>query len=104
MSNADAADQYNNDQEGGEPSSWRPLSRHNPNGVGAVAAATNVANAARERTAEHLLAAQLEQMHGQVAARAETMAAALWTGQLPELAVRPLDDDAIGAVIARVPS
>ncbi|WP_424864007.1 hypothetical protein [Streptomyces sp. MMS24-I29] len=74
--------------------------QHNPNGADAIAAATNAATAARERTAEHLLATRLEQLRKQAAARAEQDAAAPWTDRLPELAARPLDDNATGAVIA----
>ncbi|MET9656825.1 hypothetical protein [Streptomyces sp. NPDC006510] len=73
--------------------------QHNPTGADAVAAATREAEAARERTAEHLLAKRLEQLHEQ-AARPETATAAPWTDRLPELAARPLDDDTAGAVIA----
>ncbi|MDH2392998.1 hypothetical protein QCN29_30325 [Streptomyces sp. HNM0663] len=74
--------------------------RHNPNGADAVAAATEKAEAARERTAEHLLAVRLKQLREQLAARPEQAAAAPWTDRLPELAARPLDDEAAEAVIA----
>ncbi|GGX29394.1 hypothetical protein [Streptomyces chryseus] len=74
--------------------------RHNPNGADAVAAATEKAEAARERTAEHLLAVRLKQLREQLAARTEQAAAAPWTDRLPELAARPLDGEAAGAVIA----
>ncbi len=74
--------------------------RHNPNGADAVAAATEKAEAARERTAEYLLAVRLEQMREQAAARTQAAAAAPWTDRLPELAARSLDSEAAGAVIA----
>ncbi|MFB8033810.1 hypothetical protein ACFC5Z_12775 [Streptomyces sp. NPDC056004] len=64
--------------------------QHNPNGADAVAAATKAADTARERTAQHLLAARLEQLRKQAAARTEQAAAALWLDRLPELAARPL--------------
>ncbi|MER7900483.1 hypothetical protein ABTX62_31460 [Streptomyces sp. NPDC096046] len=40
----------------------RPWFQHNPNGAGAVAAATKAADAARERVAGYLLATRLEQL------------------------------------------
>lgn len=43
--------------------------KHNPNGADAVAAATKAADAARERTAQYLLAARLEQLRERAAAR-----------------------------------
>ncbi|MFB6876341.1 hypothetical protein [Streptomyces sp. NPDC056323] len=73
--------------------------KHNPNGADAVAAATKAADKARERTAQHLLAARLEQLREQAAARTEQAAATPWADRLPELATRPLDD-ATGTVIA----
>jgi hypothetical protein len=78
----------------------RPWFRRNPNGADAVAAATEKAEAARERTAEHLLAVRLEQLREQAAARTEPAAAAPWADRLPELAARSLDGEAAGAVIA----
>ncbi|MFJ8650042.1 hypothetical protein ACIRNI_28480 [Streptomyces sp. NPDC093546] len=49
----------------------------------------------------HLLAARLEQLRReQQAVRTEQTAAAPRTGRLPELAARPLDGEAAGAVIA----
>ncbi|WP_326778868.1 hypothetical protein [Streptomyces sp. NBC_01445] len=74
--------------------------QHNLHGADAVAAATKAADAARERAAEYLLAARLEQLREQAAARIEQAAAAAWTDRLPELAARPLDGDATGPVIA----
>ncbi|CAL9675653.1 hypothetical protein SUDANB178_07730 (plasmid) [Streptomyces sp. enrichment culture] len=66
----------------------RPWFQHNPHGADAVAAATEKAEAARERTAEHLLAVRLEQLREQAAARTEMAAAAPWADRLPELAAR----------------
>jgi hypothetical protein len=74
--------------------------RHNPNGADAVAAATKAADAARERTAQYLLATRLEQLRERVAARSEAAVPAPWTDRLPELAARPLDGEVAGAVIA----
>ncbi|MFK8851378.1 hypothetical protein [Streptomyces sp. Ac-502] len=54
------------------------------------------ADMGQERTAEYLLAARLEQLHEQSAARPERPAP--WTDRLPGLATRPLDGDAGGAV------
>ncbi|MFF9497247.1 hypothetical protein [Streptomyces flaveolus] len=74
--------------------------KHNPHGTDAVAAATKAADAARERTAEYLLAARLEQLRERAAVRTEAAVPAPWTDRLPELAARPLDGEAAGAVIA----
>ncbi|MGQ4732658.1 hypothetical protein ACUN3E_34005 [Streptomyces sp. Ju416(a)] len=74
--------------------------QYNPTGADAVAAATEAADAARERVAEYLLATRLEQLRGQAAARTEMAAAAPWTDRLPELAARSLDGEAAEAVIA----
>ena len=74
--------------------------KHNPHGADAVAAATKAADAARERTAQYLLATRLEQLREQLAARTEQSATAPWTDRLPELAARPLDGEAAEAVIA----
>ncbi len=74
--------------------------KHNPHGADAVAAATKAADAARERTAQYLLAARLEQLRERAAARTETAVPEPWTDRLPELAARPLDGDTAGAVIA----
>ncbi|MEU6503872.1 hypothetical protein ABZ895_30500 [Streptomyces californicus] len=76
----------------------RPWFQHHPTGADAVAAATNAADTARERAAEHLLAARLEQLRERSAARTERPAS--WTERLPGLAARPLDGDATGPVIA----
>lgn len=67
--------------------------QHNPNGAGTVVAATTAADAARERTADYLLAARLEQLRQQLAARTEQVAAAPWTDRLRKLAARPLDGE-----------
>ncbi|MGW1106139.1 hypothetical protein [Streptomyces sp. NPDC002540] len=75
----------------------RPWFQHNPNGADAVAAATKAADTARERVGEYLLAARLEQLREQTAARTERPAS--WTDRLPGLAARPLGGDATGAVI-----
>ncbi|TVZ90479.1 hypothetical protein FB157_111137 [Streptomyces sp. BK340] len=74
--------------------------RANPNGADAVAAATKAADAARERTAEYLLATRLEQLRKRTVARTETVAPAPWSARLTELATRPLDGDQAGAAIA----
>ncbi|MGW5070202.1 hypothetical protein ACWEQJ_29590 [Streptomyces cyaneofuscatus] len=76
----------------------RPWFRNNPSGADAVAAATKAADAARDRVGEYLLAARLEQLREQAAARPERPAS--WTDRLPGLAARPLDGDATGPVIA----
>ncbi|MFS0696912.1 hypothetical protein [Streptomyces nitrosporeus] len=78
----------------------RPWFKHNPTGADAIAAATKAADTARERVAECLLAARLEQLREQRAARTEQAAAAPWTDRLPQLAARALDGDAAGVVIA----
>ncbi|SEQ96709.1 hypothetical protein [Streptomyces radiopugnans] len=74
--------------------------KHNPTGTDAVAAATKAVEAARERTAEYLLAVRLQQLRGQAAARTETAAPAPQTDRLPEPAARALDGDTAGAVMA----
>ncbi|WP_229898072.1 hypothetical protein [Streptomyces anulatus] len=74
--------------------------QHNPDGADAVAAATKAGDAARERTAQHLLAVRLKQLREQALARTGTAVAAPWRDRLPELAARPLDDDANPMVIA----
>ncbi|MEU5403614.1 hypothetical protein ABZ348_30485 [Streptomyces sp. NPDC005963] len=76
----------------------RPWFRNNPTGADAVAAATKAADTARDRVAAYLLAARLEQLREQAAARPERPAS--WAQRLPGLAARPLDADAAGAVIA----
>ncbi|MFJ9975151.1 hypothetical protein [Streptomyces sp. NPDC090621] len=76
----------------------RPWFQHNPTGADAVAAAARAADTARERVAEHLLSARLEQLRERAAAPARRPASC--TERLPGLAGRPLDGDATGAVIA----
>ncbi|MET9535344.1 hypothetical protein ABZY02_33110 [Streptomyces sp. NPDC006649] len=73
--------------------------RANPNGTDAIAAAAKAADAARERTAQYLLATRLEQLRDQAAVRAEAAGPVPWTDRLPELAARQLDGDTAGAVI-----
>ncbi|MFJ2101385.1 hypothetical protein ACIOHR_29835 [Streptomyces anulatus] len=60
--------------------------QHNPDGADAVAAATKAGDAARERTAQHLLAVRLKQLREQALARTGTAVAAPWRDRLPELA------------------
>ncbi|MFD4539036.1 hypothetical protein [Streptomyces bauhiniae] len=55
-------------------------------------------SSARERVAEHLLAARLKQLHERFVARPVKPASR--TDRLPGLAARPLDGDATGPVIA----
>ncbi|MEU7229906.1 hypothetical protein [Streptomyces chrestomyceticus] len=76
----------------------RPWFRHNPAGADAVAAAAKAADTARERVAEYLLAARLEQLHERSAARPARPASG--TERLPGLAGRPLDGGAGGVVVA----
>ncbi|MFE6985808.1 hypothetical protein [Streptomyces griseus] len=76
----------------------RPWFQHHPTGADAVAAATRAADTARERVAEHLLAARLKQLHKRSAAPARRPAS--WTERLPGLAGPPLDGDATRPVIA----
>jgi hypothetical protein len=78
----------------------RPWFQHNPNGADAIAAATKAADAARERVAEYLLTARLEQLREQAAARTETAAPAPWTDRLTRIAARSLDGGTAGAVMA----
>ncbi len=56
----------------------RPWFRPNPTGADAVAAATRAAGTARERVAEYLLAARLEQLREQTAAGTEQAGSAPW--------------------------
>ncbi|MFJ9689951.1 hypothetical protein ACIRRX_30230 [Streptomyces bacillaris] len=80
---------------GGEPEQ-RPQTC--PTSADAVAAATNAADTARERVAEHLLVVRLKQLHERSTASAARPAS--WSERLPDLAGRPLDGDATGRVIA----
>ncbi|NYS21476.1 hypothetical protein HFP43_35350 [Streptomyces sp. SJ1-7] len=76
----------------------RPWFQHHPTGADAVAAATNAADTARERVAEHLLVARLKQLHERSAGPARRPAS--WAERLPGLAGRLLGGDANGPVIA----
>ncbi|MEU7088036.1 hypothetical protein [Streptomyces achromogenes] len=78
----------------------RPWFQHNPTGADAVAAATKAADTARERVAEYLLAARLEQLRELASARPGQAVVGQWTDRLSQLAARPLDGEAAGAVIA----
>ncbi|MET8168844.1 hypothetical protein ABZT34_32110 [Streptomyces sp. NPDC005329] len=78
----------------------RPWFQHHPNGADAIAAATKAADAARERTAQYLLAKRLEQLREQTAARTETAAPAPWSDRLAGLAAPSLDGGTAGAVMA----
>ncbi|MFI2292899.1 hypothetical protein [Streptomyces niveus] len=69
-----------------------------PDGPIAITAAEEAAAAARERTAQHLLAARLEQLCAQTPDSAQKSGNAPWKDRLSDLADRPLDGD--GAVIA----
>ncbi|MFF1446156.1 hypothetical protein [Streptomyces sp. NPDC058295] len=77
----------------------RPWFQHNPKGADAVAAATKAADAARERTAQYLLATRLEQLRERAAARTAPAASAPWTDRLAGFAARSLDGGTAGAVI-----
>ncbi|MFI8426041.1 hypothetical protein [Streptomyces sp. NPDC085479] len=63
-----------------------------PDSDDAQRAATEAAAKAQTRTAEHLLAVRLEQLH--IQARPEPVRPAPWTQRLPEFAARPLDGEA----------
>ncbi|WP_346177207.1 hypothetical protein [Streptomyces cuspidosporus] len=74
--------------------------RANPKGADAIAAATKAANSARERTAQYLLEARLEQLRlEQTAVHTEPAGPAPWTDRLPKLAARPLEGEPAGAVV-----
>ncbi|MGW1466571.1 hypothetical protein ACWCPT_19740 [Streptomyces sp. NPDC002308] len=73
--------------------------RHTPTGEAAVAAATKAATTARNRVAQHLLTARLEQLREQAVA-GHRAGAGSWTDRLPELVARALNGDACGMVIA----
>ncbi|WP_309031295.1 hypothetical protein [Streptomyces alfalfae] len=75
--------------------------KYNPHGTDAVAAATKAADAARERTAEYLLATRLEQLRERAVARTETAARPPWTNRLPQLAARLLDGETAGAMMRK---
>ncbi|MFE3122286.1 hypothetical protein ACFXHD_02580 [Streptomyces hydrogenans] len=74
----------------------KPWHKALPDSDDALCAATEAAAAAQTRTAEHLLAVRLEQLHTQ--ARPEPVRPAPWTQRLPELAARPLDGDALEVI------
>ncbi|MFF9593846.1 hypothetical protein ACF1FX_32460 [Streptomyces sp. NPDC014646] len=67
-----------------------------PDSDDAQRAATEAAAKAQARTAEHLLAVRLEQLHAQ--ARPEPVRPASWSRRLPELAARPLDGEALEVI------
>lgn len=67
-----------------------------PDSDDAQRAATEAAAKAQTRTAEHLLAVRLEQLHAQ--ARPEPVRPAPWTQRLPELAARPLDGEGLEVI------
>ncbi|MFF0714042.1 hypothetical protein ACWEVM_22015 [Streptomyces bauhiniae] len=67
--------------------------QHSPHGAEAVAAATKAADAARERTAQHLLAERLEKLREQTAVPSEQGAPTPWADRLPAFAARRLDAD-----------
>ncbi|MGW0497442.1 hypothetical protein ACWD0Z_19015 [Streptomyces sp. NPDC003007] len=62
--------------------------------------AERAAQEAALRAAQMLLSERLEHLREQPATRTEQAAAAPWTDRLPDLAARPLDGEAAGAVIA----
>jgi hypothetical protein len=76
----------------------KPWHQALPNSDDAQRAATEAAAQAQTRTAEHLLAMRLEQLHAQ--ARPEPVRPAPWAQRLPELAARPLGTEATEAVTA----
>ncbi|TXS46983.1 hypothetical protein [Streptomyces sp. t39] len=67
-----------------------------PDSDDAQRAATEAAAKAQTRTAEHLLAVRLEQLHTQ--ARPTPVRPAPWTQRLPDLAARPLDGEALEVI------
>ncbi|MFC9261290.1 hypothetical protein ACFT25_15900 [Streptomyces hydrogenans] len=67
-----------------------------PDSDDALCAATEAAAGAQTRTAEHLLAVRLEQLHTQV--RPEPVRPAPWSQRLPDLAARPLDGEALEVI------
>lgn len=73
---------------------------HNPHGADSLAAATAAADTARQRTAEHLLAVRLEQLHAQDADRTGQTGSVPWADRLSVLAARPLTGDATRMVSA----
>ncbi|MFE7512746.1 hypothetical protein ACFU8I_16245 [Streptomyces sp. NPDC057540] len=69
----------------------KPWHQALPDSDDAQRAATEAAATAQTRTAEHLLAVRLEQLHTQ--ARPTPVRPAPWSQRLPELAARPLDGE-----------
>ncbi|MFK3734682.1 hypothetical protein ACI2LJ_30955 [Streptomyces sp. NPDC088090] len=67
-----------------------------PDSDDAQRAATEAAAKAQIRTAEHLLAVRLEQLHAQ--ARPQPVRPAPWARRLPELAARPLDGEVLEVI------
>ncbi|MFJ3505313.1 hypothetical protein [Streptomyces sp. NPDC090135] len=67
-----------------------------PDSDDAQRAATEAAAQAQTRTAEHLLAVRLEQLHTQ--ARPQPVRPAPWSQRLPELAARPLDSETLEVI------
>ncbi|MFB7936937.1 hypothetical protein [Streptomyces sp. NPDC056049] len=74
----------------------KPWHQALPDSDDAQRAATEAAAKAQTRTAEHLLAVQLEQLHTQ--ARPIPVRPAPWARRLPELAARPLDGEALEVI------
>ncbi|MGO4634996.1 hypothetical protein AB4225_29315 [Streptomyces sp. 2RAF24] len=74
----------------------KPWFRAVPDSDDAQRAATEAAATAQTRTAEHLLAVRLEQLH--IQARPEPVRPAPWPQRLPELAARPLDGEALEVI------
>ncbi|MEU5161218.1 hypothetical protein AB0G74_16650 [Streptomyces sp. NPDC020875] len=75
----------------------KPWHRAVPDSDDTHRAATEAAARAQTRTAEHLLAARLEELHTQT--RPTPVQPETWAQRLPQLAARPLDGDT-GAVTA----
>ncbi|MDV9193226.1 hypothetical protein R6L23_34295, partial [Streptomyces sp. SR27] len=74
----------------------KPWHQALPDSDDAQRAATEAAAKAQTRTAEHLLAVRLEQLHAQV--RPEPVRPAPWSRRLPELAARPLDGEGLEVI------
>lgn len=74
----------------------KPWHQALPDSDDAQRAATEAAAQAQTRTAEHLLAVRLEQLHTQ--ARPQPVRPAPWAQRLPELAARPLDSETLEVI------
>ncbi|MFE5796285.1 hypothetical protein ACFQ8C_27415 [Streptomyces sp. NPDC056503] len=74
----------------------KPWHQALPDSDDAQRAATEAAAKAQTRTAQHLLAVRLEQLHTQ--ARPEPGRPAPWAQRLPDLAARPLDGEALKVI------